>query len=549
MSSSPTDSLLPPLTPPAGGFAPRNDNSSFAFFRQMTSPPDFAGRIVIVKNFTRLPSTKKAFEELMFPSGSVEVPRFLEKLRDMMRKRSDGDCIWIRVYGRDMNLIAGITELCGLPYDELMQHPWAIGPEDQSPHFERAPSSTSIHFPVYGTPNSIRNMVLQAQVHPSYRRIELPEDPKASRLKLELADVNDMIKTGFISIYMIPSVNVLITTTTQSYVCPATRMTEGPLPKDIINIIDEENNAEVLGLSFIQQAVRRAENTVKDIAEIVRSWENEARHSVSTTRAEEVHRIILHLHTFGSHLRQLQTVHEELIQHFRIEDDQEDERRQVSLSHAAIFLRESEKGRCRAAEDLQDLMDRCKSLETFCFNMLSSRANDSMERLAIVTIVFLPLTFIASYFSMGFKDFTVLDRTPSFFWKISVPLSIFFFLIFAYSTLKRFFKFAFNLVVRNVNSTQTTRSFQRLKHQWWQRPINRARRDRLLEKLKGIFRTFRAQDLPPPSYMPREQFPPYIPENSPMARPMGGYPIYTPLGPSYMSFAPRPPSQGIDNIV
>ncbi|OCF71295.1 hypothetical protein I204_07922 [Kwoniella mangroviensis CBS 8886] len=60
--------------------------------------------------------------------------------------------------------------------------------------------------------------------------------------------------------------------------------------------------------------VRRAANTVKDIAEIVRSWEDEARHPVS--------------------------------------------------------------------------------------NILSSRANDSMERLAIVTIVFLPLTFIASYFSM-----------------------------------------------------------------------------------------------------------------------------------------------------
>ncbi|KAK6905089.1 hypothetical protein I203_105908 [Kwoniella mangroviensis CBS 8507] len=208
----------------------------------------------------------------------------------MMRERSDGDCTWIRVYGRARNLIAGITELWGLPYDELMQHPWESGPEDQSPHFESTPSSTSIHFPVYGTPNSIRDMVLQAQVHPAYRRIELPEDSKASRLKLEHADVDYLIKTGFISIYLIPSVNVLVTITAQSYVC-------------------EESNAELLGLSFIQNAVRRAANTVKDIAEIVRSWEDEARHPVSTTRAEEGNRLIVHLHTLGSHLRQLQTVH------------------------------------------------------------------------------------------------------------------------------------------------------------------------------------------------------------------------------------------------
>ncbi|KAK6905088.1 hypothetical protein I203_105907 [Kwoniella mangroviensis CBS 8507] len=148
-------------------------------------------------------------------------------------------------------------------------------------------------------------------------------------------------------------------------------------------------------------------------------------------------------------------------------------------------------------------MDRCKSLEIFCFNILSSRANDSMERLAIVTIVFLPLTFIASYFSMV-KNFTVLDQKPSFFWKISVPLCIFFFLIFAYSTLKRFFKFAFNL------------------------------------------------DSPPPSYMPREQFPPYIPANTPMGRPMrgmGGNPMFAPLPPGFMSYAPRAPSTGTDSIV
>ncbi|KAK6905090.1 hypothetical protein I204_07921 [Kwoniella mangroviensis CBS 8886] len=66
MSSSPTDTLprpLPPFTSPDGDFAHRDDHSSFAFFREMTSPPDFAGRIVIVKaqNFTRPPSTKEAF--------------------------------------------------------------------------------------------------------------------------------------------------------------------------------------------------------------------------------------------------------------------------------------------------------------------------------------------------------------------------------------------------------------------------------------------------------------------------------------------------------
>ncbi|KAK4684434.1 hypothetical protein P7C73_g5743, partial [Tremellales sp. Uapishka_1] len=43
----------------------------------------------------------------------------------------------------------------------------------------------------------------------------------------------------------------------------------------------------------------------------------------------------------------------------------------------------------------------CDHLTDYVFNVLSFQTNASMERLSIVTVVFLPLTFIASYFGMA----------------------------------------------------------------------------------------------------------------------------------------------------
>ncbi|KAK8844840.1 hypothetical protein IAR55_006690 [Kwoniella newhampshirensis] len=78
----------------------------------------------------------------------------------------------------------------------------------------------------------------------------------------------------------------------------------------------------------------------------------------------------------------------------------------------------------------------CEHLTDYVFNVLSFQTNASMERLSIVTVVFLPLTFIASYFGMNFTDFSQLQGPVSYFWKVAIPCTAAFFLTFSYGYLK-----------------------------------------------------------------------------------------------------------------
>ncbi|RXK37391.1 hypothetical protein M231_05378 [Tremella mesenterica] len=78
----------------------------------------------------------------------------------------------------------------------------------------------------------------------------------------------------------------------------------------------------------------------------------------------------------------------------------------------------------------------CDHLTDYVFNALSFQTNASMERLSIVTVVFLPLTFIASYFGMNFDGFSELHGSVSYFWKVAIPCTLGFFITFSFSYLR-----------------------------------------------------------------------------------------------------------------
>ncbi|WVQ94602.1 hypothetical protein IAU59_001682 [Kwoniella sp. CBS 9459] len=85
---------------------------------------------------------------------------------------------------------------------------------------------------------------------------------------------------------------------------------------------------------------------------------------------------------------------------------------------------------------MEQFVATCDHLTDYVFNVLSFQTNESMERLSIVTVLFLPLTFIASYFGMNFDDFDALHQDVAYFWKIAIPCTVAFFVIFSFSYLR-----------------------------------------------------------------------------------------------------------------
>jgi Mg2+ and Co2+ transporter CorA len=67
----------------------------------------------------------------------------------------------------------------------------------------------------------------------------------------------------------------------------------------------------------------------------------------------------------------------------------------------------------RSADNLVDLI----------FNTIGAYQNESIRQLALVTCLFLPLTFLCGYYGMNFEDFPAIkEEGQPYFWSIAVPI-------------------------------------------------------------------------------------------------------------------------------
>jgi Mg2+ and Co2+ transporter CorA len=57
------------------------------------------------------------------------------------------------------------------------------------------------------------------------------------------------------------------------------------------------------------------------------------------------------------------------------------------------------------------------------FNTISAYQNESMKQLTIVTIIFLPMSFLTGYFGMNLHTFNSLDHDEGYFWSIALPVA------------------------------------------------------------------------------------------------------------------------------
>ncbi|OCF33116.1 hypothetical protein I316_05161 [Kwoniella heveanensis BCC8398] len=316
-------------------------------------------------------------------------------------------------------------------------------------HAVLQPQFTYVQLLVQQTPNTKTTTET-----PIYDMVRGPFKPEGSSMETDLMDRSyatmsdangefEVVRIGFMSIFIIPRVNVLVTITLPYYDCPASRLAIHTAKMDTIerDQLEISTDATLLGLSLVHRAVGYASGIERI---------NKIREMIST------------LQDFKKRLKPLDQVHQKLLsqssrstfesgpRHSQPDATKRLPESYMSWSIANEMLQQGKERLEEVLEDVDGLVERCTILEDYSFNMMSMRANQSMERLAIVSIVFLPLTFIASlssdhlserpelimlclctrvlrgvtpspsgrqasYFSMGFDDFSDLSRPPIYF--------------------------------------------------------------------------------------------------------------------------------------
>jgi len=73
-------------------------------------------------------------------------------------------------------------------------------------------------------------------------------------------------------------------------------------------------------------------------------------------------------------------------------------------------------------ENLDQMRRSCDNMIDLIFNTISAYQNERLKQLTVVTIIFLPLTFLTGYFGMNIQPFPALEHGESYFWKIAVPV-------------------------------------------------------------------------------------------------------------------------------
>ncbi|KAI0327693.1 hypothetical protein GY45DRAFT_1283295 [Cubamyces sp. BRFM 1775] len=104
-----------------------------------------------------------------------------------------------------------------------------------------------------------------------------------------------------------------------------------------------------------------------------------------------------------------------------------------------------------------------ENLINYTFNMASYDMNETMRRLTLATIIFLPLTLLTGYFGMNFHSMWSVDlHSDALFWEIAIPVMVVVIVLFMWNDFKGMMHYLEKrLKRRRINKVRSVTAFRR----------------------------------------------------------------------------------------
>jgi Mg2+ and Co2+ transporter CorA len=101
--------------------------------------------------------------------------------------------------------------------------------------------------------------------------------------------------------------------------------------------------------------------------------------------------------------------------------------RQMNFNHESKYIDKIVKAMQARIADCAELIERTKSLAEQNVQLVETQLDDNGKAImvfTIVTVTFLPPSFVSSYFGMNLQGISGTSARPVHFWEISAPLTI-----------------------------------------------------------------------------------------------------------------------------